>query len=74
MCEVISESVVSCEDGTEWAVTIQTTSDEEFFEIESQVKSCGDSQWNSTDVVGPFKEFEEALETARIIYPEHTFS
>lgn len=71
MCEVIRESLVSCEDRCEWAVTIQTCSDEECFEIESQVRTIGDLNWKSIDVVGPFKEFEEALEMARTIYPEH---
>lgn len=74
MCEVIVESIVPCEDGTEWAITIQTSADEESYEIESQVKFCGESHWDSTDVVGPFKEFEVALEMARTIYPEHTFN
>lgn len=74
MSEVLAESIVELEDGTNWAVTMQTTDEEdEMFEVESQVQQPGESYWRSVDVLGPFESFEEAVEDAKRIFPEHSF-
>ena len=75
MSELVAESVVRMEDGSLWAVTVQTTDeDENLFEIESQVRQPDSTRWDSVDVQGPYDDYEEAMDAAECMYPEHSLT
>ena len=73
MSECLAESVVRMENGMLWAVTIQTTDDEEAFEVESQTRWPEDPDWRSTGLIGPYRRYDEAKKAASVTYPEHNF-
>lgn len=74
MSECLAESVVRMENGMLWAVTIQTTDDEEAFEVESQIRWPEDPEWCSTGLIGPYKSYDGAKKAASVTYPEHRFN